>query len=107
MQPIPIEIGRAGWHDVRVAWSDGHVSIYRARPLRLMCPCAACVEETTGRSLLDPDSVPRHVQPLKIEPVGRYGVQITWSDRHATGIYTYEFLRRTCPCSECAGGERT
>jgi DUF971 family protein len=37
----------------------------------------------------------------KIEPVGSYALQFFWSDGHNTGIYTWEMLRRACPCSMC------
>jgi DUF971 family protein len=33
------------------------------------------------------------VHPLKIEPVGRYAIQIDWSDGHSTGIYPFRRLR--------------
>jgi DUF971 family protein len=39
---------------------------------------------------------------VRSEPVGRYAVQFTFSDGHATGIYSFEHLRKICPCSECA-----
>jgi DUF971 family protein len=57
-----------------------------------------CVEETTGRALLDPATVPPDVRPLKIALVGAYAIRIEWSDGHGTGIYTYEILWRLCPC---------
>lgn len=34
--------------------------------------------------------------------VGSYAVQLRWQDGHDTGIYTFELLRRLCPCEECA-----
>lgn len=43
------------------------------------------------------------VSPLAIEPVGRYALRFQWSDGHATGIYTFEYLRELCPCPSCAG----
>jgi DUF971 family protein len=33
--------------------------------------------------------------------VGNYAIQITFSDGHATGIYSYEQLRTMCPCADC------
>ncbi|MBI4463445.1 MAG: DUF971 domain-containing protein, partial [Acidobacteria bacterium] len=47
--PTPIEITRAGQHDVRIRWSDGKTVVYPARLLRMACPCALCVDETTGQ----------------------------------------------------------
>jgi DUF971 family protein len=37
--------------------------------------------------------VPADVHPLRIESVGRYALQITWSDGHASGIYPFRRLR--------------
>ena len=97
----PREIARANLHDVQIVWKDGHVSVYAARDLRLNCACAACVHEMTGRNLIDPATVPQDVHPLKIVPVGRYAIQIDWSDGHNTGIYAYDRLRPLCPCPIC------
>lgn len=96
-KPVPVEIGRANQHDVRIRWNDGHESVYMARELRLRCGCAGCVSEMTGEEMLDPRSVPADVHPLSISPVGRYAIQIHWSDGHATGIYTFERLRALSP----------
>jgi DUF971 family protein len=91
-QPTPIEIGRAGQHDVRIRWSDGKEAVYPARRLRLACPCAMCVDENTGFRILREPGISMDVHPLKIEPVGRYAILIHWSDGHNTGIYTWEKL---------------
>lgn len=100
---IPAAIRRGeGW--IEIAWDrEGHVGRYPARALRLACPCAACVDEMTGRPLLDPATVAGDVAAVRIEPVGAYGIRIRWSDRHATGIYTYRALLERCPCPQCRG----
>jgi ATP-binding protein involved in chromosome partitioning len=88
---------------ILIEWREGgHTGFFPARALRLACPCAACVEEMTGRPLLDPARVPDDVRPARLDLVGGYGLQVTWSDGHATGIYTFERLLASCPCSECA-----
>jgi DUF971 family protein len=33
--------------------------------------------------------------------VGNYAVQISFSDGHSTGIFSYDYLRTLCPCEEC------
>jgi DUF971 family protein len=33
------------------------------------------------------------VRPIRVQGVGRYALQIAWSDGHDTGIYTFEHLR--------------
>lgn len=90
--PTPIEITRAGKHDVLVRWSNGKTLVYPARFLRLACPCAMCVDETSGQRVLREASVPEDVHPVAIEAVGRYAITIQFSDGHSTGIYTWERL---------------
>ncbi len=104
-KPIPVEIGRAGLHDVQITWNDGHTSRYPARQLRLLCPCASCVSEGTGEKILDPRTIPDDVHPLKISPVGRYAIQISWSDHHSTGIFSFDYLRDCCPCEVCRSAD--
>lgn len=90
---------------IRIEWAPaGHEALYPARALRLDCRCAACVEEMSGRRLLDPSAVPADVRPLTVTLVGGYGVRIRWSDGHDTGIYTFDQLRAACPCDGCAAG---
>ena len=98
---IPSEITRANVHDILIKWKDGHESLFIARELRLACPCAACVDETTGAPRINPDKISKEVYPLKIDPVGGYAIQIACSDGHRTGIYSFEKLRKLCPCPTC------
>ena len=77
-----------------ITWvQDGPVAHLRARDLRLGCPCAACHDEMTGAPLLDPQQVPEGILPNSLTLVGAYGIRISWSDGHDTGIYTYPTLR--------------
>ena len=79
----------------------GHAALFPARQLRLACPCAECVEEMSGRPLLQPDSVRADIRPLSVGLVGSYGLKVNWSDGHGTGIYTFERLLAGCPCDAC------
>ena len=101
--PVPYAIRRLEeGATIEIEWEQGaHTGRFRARDLRLACPCAECVEEMSGRSLLDPARVPEDVRPLQIELVGAYGLKVRWSDGHGTGIYTFDWLRRDCPCARC------
>lgn len=88
-----------------IEWEEGgHAALYPARPLRLACGCAACVEEMSGRPLLDPAGIAEGIRPLSVALVGAYGLRIQWSDGHGTGIYTFERLLATCPCGRCRAG---
>lgn len=100
-RPVPAEISRANDYDVRIEWNDGHAGVYPARMLRIACPCAGCVDESTGERIVREDVIPEDVRPIRIAPVGRYAIQIQWSDGHGTGIYTFDYLRKLCPCPSC------
>jgi ATP-binding protein involved in chromosome partitioning len=100
--PLPVSLTRRD-DGLLVEWDrEGHRALFPARDLRLACACAECVEEMSGRPLLDPARVPEDIRPLRLELVGGYGLRVFWSDGHHTGIYTFERLRRACPCARCA-----
>jgi ATP-binding protein involved in chromosome partitioning len=104
MNPIPHAINRQN-EGLTIEWEEnGHAGFYPARALRLACPCAACVEEMSGRPLLDPAAVPADIRPVSIALVGAYGIKINWSDGHSTGIYTFERLLGSCTCPRCSSG---
>jgi DUF971 family protein len=87
-------------NEIRILWPGGPEATIPAARLRDLCPCAGCIEEGTGRKLLDPASIPADIRPLEILPVGSYAVQIHWSDGHSTGIYAWETLRRASGLSD-------
>lgn len=90
----PDQIRQAGPRALSIRWRDGTESVYAVRDLRLACACAQCVDEWTGAYRLDPTSVPEDVHPKRISSVGRYAIQIAWSDGHDTGIYAFDRLRK-------------
>ncbi len=79
---------------LEVTWQDGELTSYPLRFLRQQCRCAACVHEFTGQQLLDPETVPENIGAANLALVGRYAVQIAFSDDHSTGIYTWRYLQR-------------
>jgi len=81
---------------IRIRWPSGQEAVVPAARMRDACPCAACVEEGTGRKILDPAGIPADIRPLEIAPVGSYAVQFRWSDGHSTGLYTWAVLRQIC-----------
>lgn len=90
----PEEIDLTSDGQLRIVWPGGSEVKVAFKQVRDHCPCAQCVEEWTGRKVLDPASIPDDIRPLRIEPVGNYAVQITWSDGHSSGIYTWDTLRK-------------
>jgi ATP-binding protein involved in chromosome partitioning len=55
----------------------------------------------SGAPLLDPTSVPDTIRAKRIELMGQYAIQISWTDNHDSGIYNFRDLRRNCPCADC------
>ena len=96
----PTEIAQQDARHLKIVWSDGTESAYEVRALRLACGCANCVDEWTGEGRLDSAAVPDDVRPTRIESVGRYALQIHWSDGHSTGIYPFSRLRELAEISD-------
>lgn len=92
-RPVPAKVNYNG-RDIVIDWSDNAQTVVPARELRLACPCAGCVNELTGQRTLRPETVPQDVYPTAMNTVGRYALQIVWSDRHNTGLYGFDFLHR-------------
>lgn len=88
-------------HEILVTWSDDHRSLFGPQYLRLACPCAQCVDEWSGKRVIQADQIPENITALSWEFVGHYGMKINWSDHHQTGIYSFDYLRKVCTCSEC------
>jgi len=89
----PVGFRRRDARTLSVLWEDGRRDDFDVRDLRLACPCALCVEEMTGRAVLDPQSVLPDVAPQTISSAGNYAIIFRWNDGHSTGIYTFDHLR--------------
>ena len=92
VEPMPAAT-QDGQHRLAIFWSDGQKYIYEAKALRFMCPCAGCVDEFSGERKIKLASIASDISLEKALPVGRYGVNLFWNDKHSTGIYTYRYLR--------------
>jgi DUF971 family protein len=102
-----------------ITWADGHASHYEFSYLREECPCATCNDERGKKEAFAATAAPgvSSFPPLPMfKPkaraqaatvVGNYAVQISFTDGHSTGIYSYDHLRSICPCAECAKAFRT
>lgn len=96
----PREIMQDGDAALKITWADGRACRYVASELRRQCPCAQCVNEWTGERMLRPETVADSLTIKDVEIVGRYALNFKWSDGHATGIYSFRYLRDLCEKSD-------
>ncbi len=110
-KPASVKIHVSSGAGVDITWSDGHASHYDFAYLRDECPCATCNDEREKKiSFAAAGPASSAALPMfKPKPsakaatsVGNYAIQITFTDGHATGIYSYDHLRTICPCPTCA-----
>lgn len=83
-------------HEFVIEWMDGKVSEYRLSELQKRCPCAMCVDETTGKRLIGEKQVDPQVRARKIQSVGRYALRVDFTSGCSTGIYSFDTLRGEC-----------
>lgn len=95
MRPLDIQpIGE----ELAIKWEDGTESFISLEKLRRHCPCAGCKGEmdVMGNVYKAPDQplTPAAFKLLRIANVGSYAIQPVWADGHATGLYTFDYLRK-------------
>lgn len=92
----PLDIQQIG-NDLAIKWDDGSESFIALEQLRRYCPCADCKGETDilGNVYKNPDTkLSSDAFRLKrILTVGGYAIQPVWADGHATGIFSFEYLK--------------
>ncbi len=93
----PLDVQQIG-NELAIKWDDGAESFISLEGLRRGCPCADCqgeadilgnVHKNPGRPL-----GPLAFQLVRFSRVGGYAIQPVWADGHATGIYSFEYLKR-------------
>jgi len=104
-QTTPIGFMRRDPRTLSILWEDGHRDDLDLRELRLACHCAICVEEMTGRKLLDPKTVKADISPKQIHSVGNYAILFDWNDGHNSGIYSFKDLRALGARAAASGSE--
>ncbi|HXR04764.1 MAG TPA: DUF971 domain-containing protein [Verrucomicrobiae bacterium] len=84
--------------ELALKWEDGGESFIRLEKLRRGCPCAGCKGETDvlGKVYKNPERpLPAAAFELvRLTTVGGYALQPVWADGHATGIYSFDYLKR-------------
>jgi len=74
--------------------------------LRKACKCAECVEELTGRQLLNPKDVSHNIRPFNMSPCGNYALSVDWSDGHKS-LYPYKQIRSILQNNEDTASENS
>ena len=101
---IATQIKLFSQNELFIKWDNDHESIISLLTLRDSCPCAGCQGETVLLKTYKPEPQ-QHLHGrynlTGIQQVGHYAIQISWGDKHTTGIYTWEFLRSLCECRIC------
>ena len=75
---------------LEVAFDDGRTFRLPYEYLRVFSPSAEVRGHGPGQETLQTGK--RDVEIRSVEPVGSYAIQPTFSDGHATGIYSWEYL---------------
>jgi len=89
--PTPVEIKlHQKSRFMEVVYSDGQRFELPFEFLRVYSPSAEVRGHGPGQETLQTGK--RAVTITAVEPVGAYAIQPTFSDGHATGIYSWEYL---------------
>jgi DUF971 family protein len=72
-----------------LAWDDGRKQSLSAPYLRAKCPCETCKLSTIK---LEPSMFPG-LSVEGFDPVGRYALQLHFSDGHRYGAYSFDLLQ--------------
>jgi DUF971 family protein len=75
---------------MEIAFDDGRTFRLPYEYLRVYSPSAEVRGHGPGQEVLQAGK--RDVEIRSLEPVGSYAVQPTFSDGHATGIYSWDYL---------------
>ena len=87
---------------IQISWTDGHTSHLPFDGIRAVCPCVMCKGGHANMGKPANPCTVKHAQEtnlqlLGVQALGSYALQISWSDGHDVGIFTWEFLRQADP----------
>ncbi|MDH3286415.1 MAG: DUF971 domain-containing protein [Betaproteobacteria bacterium] len=88
-QPTEIKLHQAS-RILEIAYSESKTFRLPCEFLRVYSPSAEVRGHGPGQEVLQVGK--KDVTITKVEPVGNYAVQLTFSDGHDTGIYSWDLL---------------
>jgi DUF971 family protein len=91
MTPKRVVLGKAR-DELVLHYADGTVAQLPAEYLRVESPSAEVRGHGSGQEVLQHGKA--RVRIERVEPAGRYALQIHFDDGHNTGIYSWEYLRQ-------------
>ncbi|MEK7259287.1 MAG: DUF971 domain-containing protein [Pseudomonadota bacterium] len=83
---------------LELAYADGNRYSLSAEFLRVHSPSAEVRGHGQGQSVLQTGK--RDVGLTAVEPVGAYAIKLVFSDGHASGIYSWDYLHELCARQE-------
>jgi DUF971 family protein len=99
----PVDIQQIG-QELAIKWEDGTEDFVPLDKLRRACPCAGCKGErgVMGNLYKGPDQAltERAFELRTLNYIGTYAVQPVWADGHATGLYSFEYLKHIAKAAE-------
>ena len=75
---------------MEIAFDDGRTFRLPYEYLRVFSPSAEVRGHGPGQEVLQVGK--KDIEIRQVEPVGSYAIQPTFSDGHATGIYSWDYL---------------
>ncbi|MEM6313722.1 MAG: DUF971 domain-containing protein [Planctomycetota bacterium] len=99
-EPIPTKLVLKRDEHLTVTWSDGTTDRWTIGQLRTQCPCALCREhrgneqkKPANRLAILPGNFGGALTVERAERVGNYALRLHFSDGHASGIFSWSYLR--------------
>ncbi len=95
MKPVRVRAPK-GARVFEVHWADGYVGKIPHELLRGYCPCAGCQGHAGTIKFVSGGDLELEA----ITPVGNYALSMSWGDGHASGIYSFKYLRSLSEMAE-------
>ncbi len=88
-----------GDDDCILRFGDGASFILGYLAIRCNCQCAKCKprQENEQRKIeLEEEVMRLRMEKPRVQPIGRYGIQLEWPTGCSSGIHSFKHLRELC-----------